>query len=339
MGQTAQMSPGVQTVVIGLDVGGTSVKGGLVDRQGHLVGDPVTFDPHSHEDAESILAAFAGGVGWLLQQAGERPVAGIGVGMPGPFDYERGVSLIKNLGKYDALYGLNLADSLRAELALAANFPVRFLNDAVAFALGEVYFGAGRGFERVMAITLGTGCGSAFIVGGRSVKEGDGIPADGYVYNLPFRGGIVDDWLSRRGILRLWQSMQPGAQPGHGQQRSDATADLDVVDLARLAMDGDTAARQLFDAFGELIAGALAPTVAAFCPDCLVIGGQIARSFALFGPRLKECLLENGFGTNETCTKASATQAGGMVIVPAADIDAAAVKGAASYIWWKEMGM
>lgn len=306
-----------RAVVVGLDVGGTSVKGGLVDCRGNLVGDVVTFSARSDERAEVILAAFEEGLRRLWQQAGDHPVAGMGVGMPGPFDYDRGVSLIKNLGKYDALYGLNLGDAWRERLALPPEFPIRFLNDAVAFALGEVYYGVARNVSRVMAITLGTGCGSAFVVDGEPVREGEGTPPGGSIYGLPFRDGIVDDWLSRRGILRLWRSFHPTEQGASGEDAGLA----DVVDLARLALAGDEDARRLFAAFGEVMAEALAPAVASFRPDCLVIGGQIAKSFPLFGPRLVACL-----------------NIPEVFITPAADIDGAAIKGAASYAWHSSLG-
>ncbi|HYF76583.1 MAG TPA: ROK family protein [Symbiobacteriaceae bacterium] len=293
-------------LVVALDVGGTSVKAGLVDRRGSLAGEPRQYDACSDRDRETILERFASIVADQLAGAAAmgRPVAGIGVGMPGPFDYAAGVSLIRGLSKYEAIYGINLAEEWRQRLQLPANLPIRFVNDASAFALGEALYGAGRGQERVMAITLGTGCGAAFLVGGRLVEDGHGVPPGGAVYHLPFEGGMIDEWISRRGILRLWREMAP-----------EGTHGFDVKEIAAAARAGDAKAGALWDRWGNLLAAALGPVAEAFRPGALVLGGQIARSLDLFGESLRERV----------------AAAGGQVV--GASDQHPALRGAASLIW------
>jgi glucokinase len=286
-------------VAVALDVGGTSVKAALVDQTGALALEPRLFPIESGGDAAAILGGFEA----VLRALWSPAVAGIGVGIPGPFDYERGVSLIRDLAKYDAIYGVNLAADWRRRLALPVAFPIRFVNDAAAFALGVSLYGPGRGLRRVMVLTLGTGCGSAFVVDGHVVTEG--APGGGMIYHLPFRGGIIDDWLSRRGILRLWGEMaaQGVAEPGEPGP--------DVKDLADAAHAGDPVARALFARFGELLAEALGPAAEQFRPEAIIIGGRIAASLTLFDGPLK-------------------ARAGLPVI--ASDDPVAAVRGAASLI-------
>lgn len=288
-------------LVVALDVGGTSVKAGLVDSQGRLAGEPRQYDACSDQARETILGRFASIVADQLTGAAAagRPVAGIGIGMPGPFDYAAGVSLIRGLHKYEAIYGVNLADEWRQRLHLPAAMPIRFVNDAAAFALGEALYGAGRGHDRVMAVTLGTGCGAAFLVGGRLAEAGEGVPAGGAVYHLPFQGEIIDEWISRRGILRLWREMAPPAKHG-----------LDVKEIA-----ADPAAGALWDRWGEMLAAALGPVAEAFRPGALVLGGQIARSLDLFGGPLRDRVAAVGCRT-----------------VAASD-GHSALRGAASLIW------
>ncbi|MEW8978326.1 MAG: ROK family protein [Symbiobacterium sp.] len=290
-------------VVIGLDVGGTSVKAGLVAADGGLVGRDdglVHFPMASDQGREAVLAQFDRVLRALWALAGGRPVVGIGVGMPGPFDYTAGVSLIRGLRKYDSICGVNLKDDWRRRLGLDVEFPIRFINDAAAFALGESRYGVARGKRRVMAVTLGTGCGGAFVVDGRIVTEGEGVPRRGEVYHLPFRGSILDEWVSRRGILRLWQEIDPGR------------ANWDVKELADAARSGDPAALRLWEEWAAVLADALGPVAEAFRPDLLVLGGRIARSADLFAGPL-------------------AARLGGRVAV-AAD-PAAGVRGAASLVW------
>ncbi len=294
---------GNNPVVVALDVGGTSVKSGLVDEAGNLIEESTDWDSQSNRDAATILSRFEQLLRALWAAAGDRPIVGIGVGFPGPFDYKNGISLIKGLGKYDQIYGVNLQQDWRRRLGLQPDFPIRFVNDAAAFALGESIYGAAKGQERVLAITLGTGCGGCFVERGQILTEGPGVTRGGEVYHLPLRGGIIDDWISRRGILRLWKELQPDAPPA------------DVKDLAAAARHGDHRAVELFHQWGALMAEALGPVAEGFRPTCMVVGGQISRSLPLFGDELKARL-----------------DAIGCKLVGSVD-PVAAVRGAASLIW------
>ncbi|MEI0739149.1 ROK family protein [Paenibacillus sp. JTLBN-2024] len=120
-----------------------------------------------------------------------------------------------------------------------------------------------------MYLTLGTGLGSAFVNRGRLVKQGEGVPEEGWLYRLPYRDGVLDDYFSRRGIVRLAEEMGV-PQVAHG--------DEDVKLLAARARDGEMQVVQLFRQFGEKLSEALLPWIGSFQPDEIVIGGQIAKS-------------------------------------------------------------
>lgn len=291
-------------VVLGVDVGGTSVKAALVDAAGAFIGAVEQIPVDASGDAESILSAICDG---LLRVAAGAPdglhgLAAVGIGTPGPFDYERGISLITGVAKYESLYGLDVGAAIRARMKLRAGVPVRFLNDACAFALGEGVFGAARGFDRVMAITLGTGCGSAFVTGhGCNVIEGG-------VYRQRFRESIVDNYISRRGILDLAASL--GVLP---------SASADVVDLAAAAHAGNAPCLRLFREWGTMLAEALKPSLVSFRPDCVVIGGAIARSLDLFRAPL-----------DHIAAALTVQGVASLKVVPAADVHSA-VRGAAEW--------
>ena len=153
----------------------------------------------------------------LDEGAGSGPITGVGIGMPGPFDYERGISLIRGQDKFDSLYGMDVGAQIRRRLELPAEVPVRFINDAVAFALGECLYGAGRGFDRVLAITLGTGFGCAL------VERSGAVAWEVEAYAMPYRDRRVDDYLSRRGILSLWRSKVPVPKQLYTTPRSRQT--------------------------------------------------------------------------------------------------------------------
>ncbi len=128
--------------------------------------------------------------------------------MPGPFDYEAGIGRYSSVAKFDALNGIDVGTQL---LAALGGLPARivFLNDAAAFGIGEWVAGAARvrdtrHCDKLVAITLGTGVGSAFIDAGRPVTHGPRVPPHGYVYLLRINGRPLEDVMSTRAIVAAY---------------------------------------------------------------------------------------------------------------------------------------
>lgn len=250
-----------------LDVGGTQIKASSIDAEGIVCGDGIRYFPaNAGEDVHRMLEHFETIIREVMVQ--EDALAGIRLAFPGPFDYENGICLLKGLDKYDSLYGVNLGCELAGRLGVSPEW-IRFENDASAYALGEMGFGGAFGAAKALFVCIGTGCGSAFGVEGRLAPPGTpGVPESGYLYGSPFLDGCIDDFISRRGLLRLTRERLGTA--------------LDGRELAERVRSGDKAARQCFLAFGRLVQEALEPFLEAFRPEVLCFGGQIARSAELF---------------------------------------------------------
>lgn len=266
------------------DVGGTSIKAACaLGREQLLAGAEFVLPTRSNGTREEILQDFRTALeqAWHLAKAGgANALAGIGYAIGGPFDYEQGISLIRGVGKYEAIHGLSLKKEVLAwiqALPLTRNFRVVTQNDAAMFALGEARFGLARGVNRAMFVTLGTGAGSSFTINGQLITSGPEVPPEGFIYNTPFGGSILDDHISRRGLLRMAREAGLATQG-------------DVKGLADQAMAGDFAARALFEDFGRLAASAFSIWTQRFVPDLLVIGGSIALAHSLFGPALQQAL-------------------------------------------------
>src|SRR5690606_22708469 len=136
--------------------------------------------------ADEIIQSWATSIGKTMDCIPDGGIAGIGFAMPGPFDYKNGISLMdKSVAKYESLYGINVGDALKNVLNLPSSMPFRYINDALAFAIGECWIGKASAHKNVMAITLGTGFGSAFVTDGVPVIEGKHVPEKGYVYHIP----------------------------------------------------------------------------------------------------------------------------------------------------------
>lgn len=282
------------SLIIAFDVGGTQIKAAAL-RDG-----VITEETAGHYESQADLAAgpmiahFADIFADILSKAGpDALVEGLGIAFPGPFDYEEGVSRIQGLGKFDSLYGLPvgqlLEESLRADERtngrLSQHFRIAFENDAALFGLGETSpGGAAEGADRAVCLTIGTGLGSCFLERGRLVKHRHDVPAEGWLYTVPYRDGIADDYVSRRGVLQL--ASKQGLDAAH----------LDVRGLAYLADAGDKEALQLFEQFGLRMADILIPSLLRFKPDRIVLGGQISRSAHLFVPAFREAAAKSGLG-------------------------------------------
>lgn len=262
--------------VIALDVGGSSVKSGQVAPGGRLVGPVTTTPVDSHADADTILETFTQVIRTEQQRLPpDTYLLGLALAFPGPFDYAAGISYIQGVAKYESLYGINVGQALRERLR-TPDLAIRFRNDAEAAIVGEALYGAGRPYARLIGVTLGTGCGSAFVVNGHPVEKGPGVPPHGWLYPIPFQGRPADEVFSTRGLLARLRA-----------------AGVDVPDIpaaAQQARAGDPSARAVFQTFGADLATFLAPFVAAFRAQAVLVLGGIARSFDLFGSALAKGL-------------------------------------------------
>ncbi|MGX7417207.1 ROK family protein [Carnobacterium gallinarum] len=265
-----------------LDVGGTEIKVNLLESTGETYWSQAkTYPAHATENKEAILANFKNIIVTHLKQIKELEVelSGIGLAFPGPFNYEMGWSEMLGLRKYDAIYRVNLSELIKSwllELNFPVDIPLVFENDALTFAMGEAIFGQANEAKKAIFLTLGTGCGSAFIEDGQFVKNNYGLGETGMIYQDPLLDKTVDDYVSKAGLNQLT------IQAGFG--------DLDGYELSLAAAEGSLEAQIVFQEFGLLIGQALKKYVAVFQPDCLVFGGQISKSLKWIKPGITASL-------------------------------------------------
>jgi glucokinase len=183
--------------------------------------------------------------------------------MPGPFDYNNGISWMKYQNKYDSLYGLSVKDLLAEKLSLTSK-SIRFLNDAESFLKGEVFSGAAKDTCNVIGLTLGTGLGSARYITGE-VTDAD-------LWHSPFLNGNAEDYLSARWFVGTYLSMTGKTVKG-------------VKELAELANENSTVLG-IFKEFGNNLSLFLKDIIYKYQPGMIVLGGSIADAFDLFYDQL-----------------------------------------------------
>ncbi|MGM0665845.1 MAG: ROK family protein [Bacteroidota bacterium] len=261
---------------IGVDIGGSHISCAAIDlKERKILKDTFSERPVDNKGkADEIISRWSEALSETFEKAGKDNIRGIGFAMPGPFDYVNGICLIRGVPKYEKLYGINIGDAIRGSLKLEPGMPVRFMNDASSFAVGEAWAGKAAGFSRSMAITLGTGLGSAFVADGVPVARGDRVPDLGCVYHISFRDGIADDYFSTRWFTGRYEDLT--GKKSHGVR--------EIAEAAR----SDSDIRKIFIEFGASLGAFLSPYLNSFGAEVLVMGGNISRAYDLFGPPMEE---------------------------------------------------
>ncbi len=261
---------------IGVDIGGSHITCAAIDLEERIIlRSTVSERPVDNKGtAAEIISRWSEALAETIEKSGREHIKGIGFAMPGPFDYVNGICLIRGVPKYEKLYGTNIGEAVAHSLDLPESIPVRFMNDASSFAVGEAWAGKAAGSNRSMAITLGTGLGSAFIADKAPVVKGDTVPELGCVYHISFRDGIADDYFSTRWFTNNYKDLT-------GKESSGVK---EIADEAR----SDDNIHNLFIEFGSSLAAFLSPYLKSFGAEVLIMGGNISRAYDLFGLAMKE---------------------------------------------------
>lgn len=257
-------------MIIGVDIGGSHITAAFIDEQAITVvpGTTARYRVNAKGTAEEILNTWYETI-QEVRAAQKGMISKIGIAMPGPFDYDRGISLIKGHDKYDVLYQLDIGAALASRLGIDTA-GIRFRNDAEAFLLGEMSSGAGAGYKRGIGITLGTGLGSAVHVPGRTW--------DAERWGYPFLGGIAEESISTRWFVRRYHELT-------GNRVKDAK------ELAGMVTT-DQAAAAVFREFSNHLGSFLKDFIRDEQPEVVILGGNIANAWDLFYPDMAAMLDE-----------------------------------------------
>lgn len=310
-------------LAVGLDLGGTMITGLLVREDGHVLARRRRATPKTG-GADAVLGAVRDTAAELIdeatgfpappspgaggEQATRRPaVAGLGFGIPGPIDTDRGVCLFSpNLGWRDT--------DVAAYFRQAFDLPVRLDNDVRVATLGEAWLGAGRPFSTFICLTVGTGIGSGVLLDGR-LWRGPGFSA-GELGHIPVdsRPEAPLCGCGHRGCLEAVAS-------GTAIARDAGMAS--AREVAEAARRGDGAARLVLERAATHLGLGIATAATLFNPEAVVVGGGVAGAWDLLGPVVERVVDERTFAPNRATLRG---------VFPAALGEDAGAIGAASLI-------
>ncbi|MCU1526926.1 MAG: hypothetical protein JWP75_689 [Frondihabitans sp.] len=250
--------------VCAADIGGSHVTAAVVE----LGPEPrILARSNSDYDADSDRETLLGTMVDTLRGAAADARQWV-IALPGPFDYERGSGSFEGVAKFRALAGVDLRSEFSSRLGIAGD-RIRFVNDAIAYGIGEWSVSPDRPV-RFACITLGTGIGSAFLDCGQPIESGPEVPPHGWAHLLEIDGEPLEDWVSTRAIQRRY------AEAGGGM--------LSVREITDRARREEPRASIVIEAAMVDLGCALAPWFARFLAREVVVGGSMARSWDVLGP-------------------------------------------------------
>jgi glucokinase len=241
---------------IGVDLGGTKILAGVVNRDGTVVRRHER--PSPQDSQEHVLAELEAAVAELLDES----VAAVGFGAPSPIDQENGV-VVRPVNL--PLENAPLRDRMRERFGR----PVGLDNDANAAAIGEWRAGAGRGEDDLVMLTLGTGVGGGVISGGKPFRGRNGLGAEfGHVV-IVHGGRPCQGACTGRGHLEAYVS----GNAATAAAREAFGPSADAHRLVRLANEGNAQAKELLEEVAGYLGSAIGSFVNVFAPQLVLLGG------------------------------------------------------------------
>jgi len=271
--------PSLEQLAIGIDIGGTGTKFGIVDKEGNVLFSS-EMSTKKHATIESFITDLHKNITPLIDQVGGiGRIKGIGVGAPNGNFYTGTIEYAPNLPWKGII---PLCKLLQDEFKL----PVVLTNDANAAALGEMKYGAAKDMKDFIMITLGTGVGSGIVANGTLVYGHDGFAGElGHIIIIPDgryhegtgKKGSLESYASATGVrLTTLEFLKNSTTPS--LLRDIPADELDSKKVYDAAMAGDQLAKDVFDYTGKILGMALANFVMFSSPEAIILFGGLTKA-------------------------------------------------------------
>jgi glucokinase len=313
----------MQTLALGIDIGGTNTSFGIVNRLGAIVAQG-TVPTTGHTTVEQYIVALAVSLNELLRQVDMSRVVGIGVGAPNGNFYTGEILFAPNLP------WKGVAIPIAKMLSVAMGLPCTLTNDANAAALGEMKYGIAKGLNDFVVVTLGTGVGSGFVANGKLVYGHDGFAGElGHVIAVRNgrscgcgRFGCLEAYCSATGIVATANQWIAEGKYPHSILHSSQP--LSALSIYNAAIAGDTLALDIFDYTALILGQTLADIVAITSPEAIIFFGGLAHSGDVLLKPVKQYLESELLNIYKNKVKILSSA------LPGAD---AAILGASALVW------
>ncbi len=266
-------------LAIGIDIGGTSTKFGLVDRDGNVLFSS-EMSTKEHEEVGSFIDDLYDALSVIIEKAGGiGQIKGIGVGAPNGNYYTGTVEYAPNLPWKGIIPLAKLIEN-------KFHLPVALTNDANAAAIGEMMYGAAKGMKDFIMITLGTGVGSGIVANGQVIYGHDGfagelghtiIIPDGRMHPGTGKKGSLESYASATGVR--YTALEFLQQSGNDSiLRNIPAQELDSKKVYEAAVQGDELAKEVYEFTGRILGLALANAVMFSSPEAIILFGGLTKA-------------------------------------------------------------
>lgn len=279
-------------IVLAADLGGTNLRMAAVRRDGKILYRARRETPRRTESAEEIVSLISDAANECLQNTKEK-ASTLAMAVPATINFKEGITVTSpNL---PALVNFRLSKALEDEL----NLPCVLENDANAAAIGEKWLGAAKGFQNLIAVTLGTGVGGGIILNGKILRGADGTGGEiGHIPVEPFGApcgcgarGCLEQYASATAITRLARKFEKLYPKSIVKQKSKPSS----LEIYEAAVAGDALALEVFRQQGFYLGVALSGLINVLNPEIIVIGGGAAAGWNLFVPETREQIKERAY--------------------------------------------
>jgi glucokinase len=266
-------------LAIGIDIGGTGTKFGIVDRNGNILFSS-EISSRNHAQVEGFIDELHDALYEMIEKVGgSGRIKGIGVGAPNGNFYSGTVEYAPNLPWKGII---PFAKMLEEKFRL----PVVLTNDANAAAIGEMMYGAAKGMKDFIMITLGTGVGSGIVANGKLIYGHDGFAGElGHTIIIPNgrlhegtgKHGSLESYASATGVrLTALEMMEKSNEKS--SMRDVPAKKLDSKKVYEAAIHGDKLAKEVFDFTGQILGLALANFVMFSSPEAIILFGGLTKA-------------------------------------------------------------
>ncbi len=284
----------MDSFVVGVDIGGTGTKFGIVDNVGNVLFSS-EMSTKKHEQVHTFIDELDEKLREIIEKVGGvGRIKGIGVGAPNGNIYTGTIEYAPNLPWKGII---PLAKMIQDKTKL----PVKLTNDANAAAVGEMKYGAAQGMKDFIMITLGTGVGSGIVSNGQLIYGHDGfagelghtiIVPDGRLHPGTGKRGPLESYASATGVtLTAIEILQKTDRPS--LLRAVPTSELNSKIVFEAATNGDEIAKEVFDYTGKILGMALANFVMFSSPEAIILFGGLTKAGDLILKPTREHLESN----------------------------------------------
>lgn len=284
----------LEALAIGIDIGGTGTKFGIVDRVGNVLFSS-EISTRKHTDVNDFIDELHTELSKLIDNVGGTGrIKGIGVGAPNGNYYTGTIEYAPNLPWKGII---PLARMMEDKFKI----PVVLTNDANAAAIGEMMYGAAQGMKDFIMITLGTGVGSGIVANGKLVYGHDGFAGElghttiipnGRLHEGTGKRGSLESYASATGVrLTTLEILEKSSEPS--SLRSVPSDQIDSKKVYEAAIAGDAVAKQIFESTGTILGAALANFVMFSSPEAIILFGGLTKAGDLILKPTRESMEAN----------------------------------------------